>query len=400
MPSVSNDFTGTGRAKVPFFGWVPTTYYFDYSGQRQRFDQVLLGVSQTIVQYYNEGIQYTIYGGGCDKNTVSGSLSTYALPPWSHWVENTTIGGVAVSHWEASLGIGTIDVWSQLSADGKNDVLKQFSSSILGINTQFDFDTITDSVNASSFDPAQFGCPPLVPPPHYTISGYVIDSTTGMGVSGASVHASSLARTTTTDSHGLYTFAGNDIVGHTNYPIAVSAAGYTSASIDVNVSTSSIVAGTSGDVYLSAVLPSGGFRIVLRWGAQPRDLDSHLLLSPNDGGCEVYYGRRNCGVSSGVRASLDQDRTTGYGPETVTIVNGTGGKGDLTHFVYIYAGPPTSFLGDANVKLYGSSGLLDQMTVPSSPSTTDFRYWSTWRLHVDGTFDKVNKVTRTKPTPV
>ena len=124
MPHVSNEFTGTGKMRIPIIGNVPTTFHFDYAGQRQRFDQKVWGGVQTIAEYHNEGVQYTSFAGNCTKGPISGPLNTYSLAPWAHWVENTTIDGVAVSHWTASAVVGTMDVWSHLSADGKGDELK------------------------------------------------------------------------------------------------------------------------------------------------------------------------------------------------------------------------------------------------------------------------------------
>lgn len=75
-------------------------------------------------------------------------------------------------------------------------------------------------------------------------------------------------------------------------------------------------------------------KIILRWGANPVDLDSHLTGPPSQGGerFHIYYGERNyfkdgtyTGLTLGDRgrlsANLDYDDTTSYGPETVTIRN-------------------------------------------------------------------------------
>jgi len=72
------------------------------------------------------------------------------------------------------------------------------------------------------------------------------------------------------------------------------------------------------NINVSPTLRSNQLRIVLTWGAVPRDLDSHLL-SPNR--CKTYYAnRRGC---TGV--TLDKDVTGGYGPETMTIHRPTRG---------------------------------------------------------------------------
>jgi uncharacterized protein YfaP (DUF2135 family) len=57
----------------------------------------------------------------------------------------------------------------------------------------------------------------------------------------------------------------------------------------------------------------GKLRMVLTWGEEVKDLDSHLITST---GCHVYYGRKQCPDAS---ASLDADVTDGFGPETINV---------------------------------------------------------------------------------
>ncbi len=53
-----------------------------------------------------------------------------------------------------------------------------------------------------------------------------------------------------------------------------------------------------------------GLRIVLNWGAQPTDLDSHLVHPST----HVYFEKKQ-----GDLVNLDVDDTTSYGPETITL---------------------------------------------------------------------------------
>jgi hypothetical protein len=64
-----------------------------------------------------------------------------------------------------------------------------------------------------------------------------------------------------------------------------------------------------------------GMRIVLNWGAVPKDLDSHLLFPGN----HVYFTQM-----TGTDALLDVDDTTSYGPETITVSR----KHDGERYVY------------------------------------------------------------------
>ena len=57
----------------------------------------------------------------------------------------------------------------------------------------------------------------------------------------------------------------------------------------------------------------GKLRMVLTWGEEVKDLDSHLITST---GCHVFYGNKQCPDGS---ASLDADVTDGFGPETINV---------------------------------------------------------------------------------
>ena len=66
-------------------------------------------------------------------------------------------------------------------------------------------------------------------------------------------------------------------------------------------------------------LPSGETRLVLNWGSQPGDLDSHLLTPEIEGqNYHISYSNRGS-ANSAPYATLDTDDVNGYGPETITI---------------------------------------------------------------------------------
>ena len=76
-----------------------------------------------------------------------------------------------------------------------------------------------------------------------------------------------------------------------------------------------------------------GMRIVLNWGADPSDLDSHLVYPGN----HVYFSRKQ-----GEQAMLDVDDTTSFGPETITIEKKVDGER------YVYAVHDYSNRGRSN----------------------------------------------------
>ncbi len=71
---------------------------------------------------------------------------------------------------------------------------------------------------------------------------------------------------------------------------------------------------------VSRGLKNNQMRIVLTWGSTPRDLDSHLSISLDNGSNgHVYYGNKSYYINSTEIANLDLDDTSSYGPETTTI---------------------------------------------------------------------------------
>ncbi|MEM8559812.1 MAG: carboxypeptidase regulatory-like domain-containing protein, partial [Bacteroidota bacterium] len=61
--------------------------------------------------------------------------------------------------------------------------------------------------------------------------------------------------------------------------------------------------------------PEGAYRIVLSWGANPDDLDSHLTGPDGQGGrFHIYFVSETFGDSN-----LDLDDTSSFGPETITL---------------------------------------------------------------------------------
>lgn len=92
----------------------------------------------------------------------------------------------------------------------------------------------------------------------------------------------------------------------------------------------------------------------LTWGASPRDLDSHAWIPATGASSSryhVYFGDK--GTHSGYPyAFLDQDITTGYGPEMLSFSRFL--DGDTFYSIYNYSGSPDITTSDAQVQiLYG-----------------------------------------------
>jgi len=143
------------------------------------------------------------------------------------------------------------------------------------------------------------------------------------------------------------------------------------------------------------IVEADSIRIVLRWGATPSDLDSHLTgPSAISGGSRfhIYFGERNYYANGSYYSStaervadLDYDHTSAYGPEVTTIRKLT--PGDYYFYVHDYTNNgsnPCIELANssANVKVYRGSGttnLLANYNVSPSRAGT---LWTVCKLTI------------------
>ena len=113
---------------------------------------------------------------------------------------------------------------------------------------------------------------------------------------------------------------GNSSVNISLYPntytVEVGANGYTHS-----FNTVTILGDVNGtyEFSITPVLSADQVRVVLSWGENPSDLDSHLVRTTNGNqDYHVYYSNMR---PANADANLDTDDTSSYGPETVTINN-------------------------------------------------------------------------------
>lgn len=146
---------------------------------------------------------------------------------------------------------------------------------------------------------------------------------------------------------------------------------------------------TTGDNALAA----NEVRVILSWGEEPYDLDSHLT-GPQPGLAESYDNEANRfhayyvtdGSSDGV-AVLDVDDTTSYGPETITISPPAGTStlrpGIYRYSVHHYAGANT--MADARVKLLIGNSTERTFTPNAAALAGDDDVWTVFELNVGST---------------
>lgn len=117
-------------------------------------------------------------------------------------------------------------------------------------------------------------------------------------------------------------------------------------------------------------------RIVLSWGDEPNDLDSHLVgPTANGGKFHVYYSNKSYDND----VALDVDDINGYGRETTVVRNVR--PGIYTYAVHNYSNrwddySNTMSLSEGRVRVYRGESLLATYNVPSGEGTlwTVFSY--------------------------
>lgn len=120
----------------------------------------------------------------------------------------------------------------------------------------------------------------------------------------------------------------------------------------------------SQDISVAPELGEGYYRVVLTWGQDPSDLDSHLFGSTPDYSYRVYYGDKNGYDDEGnIVANLDVDDTTSFGPETTTFLIEENGKYDF--YIDWFSGSGTWASSGGKVEVYNGAYLINTYFVPS-----------------------------------
>lgn len=172
----------------------------------------------------------------------------------------------------------------------------------------------------------------------------------------------------TTDAAGQVSFS-NLPVG--NIVAQISAPGFTSADRSVE-----LACGDSADIGIG-LMPDddigalrGDIRLVLTWGTNPSDLDSHLTRYQSGSTTRdfhIYYGHRNncsgapCDATE--PAWLDVDDVSSFGPETMTIMSPFE-PGTYRYSVRHYSGSSTIADSPATVEMWIGQSLYRTFNAP------------------------------------
>lgn len=229
-----------------------------------------------------------------------------------------------------------------------------------------------------------------------TIKGTIINSQTGQGLANAQL-AFTFAGTKSGDAIAVdTTFAAADFIITTDasgyYELEGMAIGVfvvviRSENFTTRVITNVVV--TIGIFEMPAVtivedVPVGSLRVVLTWGLNPYDLDSHLTGPGSDGNrFHMYYVNQS---PTGSDVNLDVDDTYSYGPETTTIEQFHDGMYRYSIFNYSdqgYEGGNGIYTSPTRVEVYDYSGLVKSYTAPVFTAGTG-NTWRVFELNISG----------------
>lgn len=207
---------------------------------------------------------------------------------------------------------------------------------------------------------------------------------TGGGLSGATVTIGT--RSVATNASGIAAFTG---LPEGVNSISVTSNGYVSATQSATLScatpTNTVAVAVSPAAGTTGGLTSGQFRVILTWGQNPSDLDSHMT-GPNADATRwhLYYSNKTAG---GI-CKLDVDDTSSYGPETVTCpatgTTGTLRDGVYRYSVHHYSGTGNIGTSGASVRLEFANGTVYNYTPPALAWTGSSNVWTVFELTVSG----------------
>lgn len=205
------------------------------------------------------------------------------------------------------------------------------------------------------------------------ISGVVRNAINAQGIVGVvlalrrgiNTRTGPVVASATTSVGGTYVF---DNIDAGNYTIEATAPGYITGFFPAHCIGGRTNTNQNGN--LSPDLPAGQVRIVLRWGATPYDLDSHLTGPATNGDrFHVYWWDQTPWYAN---ANLDVDDVSSYGPETITITEQQPGL--YRYSIHDYSNRSKTYstalaYSQASVEVYIGELQIATLHVPNRPGT-------------------------------
>lgn len=227
------------------------------------------------------------------------------------------------------------------------------------------------------------------------VSGRITDAVTGEVISNAVIRvrrdhnntsgayvtsADGSTFTITADENGQFATTALP-VGY--YTLELTKDGYITQYADILVGI-----GDYNELTMSQVLRDDDYRIVLKWGNDPRDLDSHVVGTLSSGDMfHTYYSDKSQYDGDTEVCNLDLDDTDGNGPETITLKPTT--IEPYYYYIYRYSGEGTLASSGAHIEVFRGEKRIKTMDVPADQGDGD--YWNVFAI-VNGTLVVKNTI--------
>lgn len=236
--------------------------------------------------------------------------------------------------------------------------------------------------------------------------GVITDAVTGDPIGGVTLLLRSgwgnttgeVKKQLTTDSNGSFRYGTIEVFNTGifiglpagNYTLTAKKSGYIETSFDIIVLPGATDAHPQQNAVMAPAQAEGdSWTIVLTWGENPRDLDSHVVGTLSNGdNFHVYFSHKSQYDGDIEVCNLDRDDTTSYGPETITLKANS--SAPYYYYIYRYAGVGSVASSGAQIKVYHGSDPVRTFNVPTGYGDGD--YWNVFAI-VDGKLVIQNTIT-------
>ena len=145
---------------------------------------------------------------------------------------------------------------------------------------------------------------------------------------------------------------------------------------------------------ISPIPELGEIRIILTWGPNPSDMDSHLITPEIDSlNYHISYSERGSSDSAPF-VVLDVDDVDGFGPETITIKkleNGT-----YSYYVHQYSNYGSLKESEGSIQIFNSPNCTGETI--NVPEEGEGRYWDAFKINGEnGEILLINQIVGIEP---
>ena len=222
------------------------------------------------------------------------------------------------------------------------------------------------------------------------IEGVVKNAVTGIGQDGMEVTLNGLK--VVSGSEGSYALYVPDFLN--SYTLSAVGDEFCPFSAVINIPSDYSSEKFIYNFSMSPIPAAGEVRLMLTWGSNPSDLDSHLL-TPEIDSVSYHISYSNRGDSdSAPFVILDVDDVDGFGPETITIKELQ--SGSYVYYVHQYSNFGNLRESEGRVEIFNSPNCAGYII--NIKDEGDGRYWYVGDINGEnGDFVKVNEIVDIEP---